>query len=98
MNKELLQAGLAFNGEALAEAENTPAPDEFLDSLTMTPKIASLNIVAARELDPIIAIAINTRFECFFVRFCEAEGIDIEKALNTARAILVAAGIPQGKL
>lgn len=64
----------------------------------MTPKIASLNIVAARELDPIIAIAINTRFECFFVRFCEAEGIDIEKAINTARAILKKAGIPQGLL
>ena len=54
--------------------------------------------MAARELDPIIAIAINTRFECFFVRFCEAEGIDIEKALNTARAILEAAEISQGKL
>lgn len=98
MNKAQLQAGLAFNGETIAEAENTPAPDEFLNSLTMTHKIASLNIVAARELDPITAIAINTRFECFFVRFCEAEGIDIEKALNTARAILEAAEIPQGKL
>lgn len=112
MNKEQLQAGLSFNSETLAEAENTPAPharttrsvhsspvpDEFLNSLTMTHKIASLNIVAARELDPITAIAINTRFECFFVRFCEAEGIDIEKALNTARAILEAAEIPQGKL
>lgn len=112
MNKAQLQASLAFNGETIAEAENTPAPharttrsahsspvsDEFLNSLTMTHKIASLNIVAARELDPIISIAINTRFECFFVRFCEAEGIDIEKALNTARAILEAAEIPQGKL
>lgn len=98
MNKEQLQAGLAFNGETLAEAENTPAPDKFLNSLTMTHKIASLNIVAARELDPLTAICINTRFECFFVRFCEAEGIDIEKALNTARAILEAAEIPQGKL
>ena len=64
----------------------------------MTRKIASLSIVAARELDPITAIAINTRFECFFVRFCEAEDIDMEKALNTARAILEAAEIPQGKL
>ena len=112
MNKEQLQAGLSFNSETLSKAENTPAPharttrsahsstvpDEFLNSLTMTHKIASLNIVAARELDPIIAIAINTRFECFFVRFCEAEGIDIEKALNTAHAILEAAEIPQGKL
>lgn len=112
MNKAQLQAGLAFNGETLSKAENTPdpnarttrsahsspVPDEFLNSLTMTHKIASLNIVAARELDPIIAIAINTRFECFFVRFCEAEGIDMEKALNTARAILDAAEIPQGKL
>lgn len=98
MNKEQRQAGLAFNSETLSKAENTPAPDEFLNSLTMTPKIASLNIVADRELDPIIAIAINTRFECFFVRFCEAEGIDIEKAANTARSILVAAEIPQGKL
>lgn len=112
MNKAQLQAGLSFNSETLSKAENTPAPharttrsvhfspvpDEFLNSLTMTHKIASLNIVAARELDPITAIAINTRFECFFVRFCEAEGIDIEKALNTARAILEAAEIPQGKL
>lgn len=98
MNKAQLQAGLSFNGETIAEAENTPAPDEFLNSLTMTHKIASLNIVAARELDPITAIFINTRFEAFFVRFCEAEGIDIEKALNTARAILEAAEIPQGKL
>ena len=112
MNQSQVQSSLAFNGETLAEAENTPAPhagttrsvhfspvsDEFLNSLTMTHKIASLNIVAARELDPITAIAINTRFECFFVRFCEAEGIDIEKALNTARAILEAAEIPQGKL
>lgn len=98
MNKEQLQAGLAFNSETLSKAENTPAPDKFLNSLTMTHKIASLKIVADRELDPIIAIAINTRFECFFVRFCEAEGIDIEKALNTAHAILEAAEIPQGKL
>lgn len=112
MNKAQLQAGLAFNSETLSKAENTPAPhartnrsthsspvpDEFLNSLTMTHKIASLNIVAARELDPITAIAINTRFECFFVRFCEAEGIDMEKALNTARAIMEAAEIPQGKL
>lgn len=98
MNKAQLQAGLAFNSETLSKAENTPAPDEFLNALTMTHKIASLNIVAARELDPITAIAINTRFECFFVRFCEAEGIDMEKALNTARAILEAAEIPQGKL
>lgn len=112
MNKAQLQAGLASNGETLAKAENSPAPharttrnihfspcpDKFLNSLTMTPKIASLNIVAVRELEPIIAIAINTRFECFFVRFCEAEGIDIEKALNTSRAILEAAEIPQGKL
>lgn len=98
MNKAQLQASLAFNGETLSKAENTPAPDKFLNSLTMTHKIASLNIVAARELNPIIAIAINTRFECFFVRFCEAEGIDIEKALNTARAILEAAEISQGKL
>lgn len=98
MNKEQRQAGLAFNSETLSKAENNPAPDKFLNSLTMTPKIASLNIVADRELDPITAIAINTRFECFFVRFCEAEGIDIEKALNTARAILEAAEITQGKL
>lgn len=98
MNKEQRQAGLAFNSETLSKAENTPAPDEFLNSLTMTPKIASLNIVADRELDPIIAIAINTRFECFFVRFCEAEGIDIEKAANTARSILEEAEIPQGLL
>ena len=98
MNKTQLQAGLAFNSETLSKAENTPAHDEFLNSLTMTHKIATLNIVADRELDPIIAIAINTRFECFFVRFCEAEGINIEKALNTARAILEAAEITQGKL
>lgn len=98
MNKAQLKAGLSFNSETLSKAEYTPAPDEFLNSLTMTPKIASLNIVADCELDPITAIAINTRFECFFVRFCEAEGIDIEKALNTARAILEAAEIPQGKL
>lgn len=98
MNKAQLQAGLSFNSETLSKAENNPVPDKFLNSLTMTHKIASLNIVLARELDPIIAIAINTRFECFFVRFCEAEGIDIEKALNTARAILEAAEIPQGKL
>lgn len=31
-------------------------------------------------------------------RFCEAEGIDIEKAAGTARAILEAAEIPQGRL
>lgn len=112
MNKAQLQAGLAFNSETLSKAETTPAPlarttrnihfspvpDKFLNSLTMTHKIASLNIVAARELDPITAIAINTRFECFFVRFCEAAGIDIEKALNSARAIMEAAEIPQGKL
>ena len=98
MSKAQLQAGLSFNSETLSKAEYTPAPDEFLNYLTMTRKIASLNIVADRELDPITAIAINTRFECFFVRFCEAEGIDIEKALNTARAILEAAEIPQGKL
>ena len=98
MNKPQLQPGLAFNSETLSKAENTPARDEFLNSLTMTHKIATLNIVADRELDPIIAISINTRFECFFVRFCEAEGIEIEKALNTARAILEAAEITQGKL
>lgn len=98
MNKAQLQASLSFNSETLSNSENNPAPDKFLNSLTMTHKIASLNIVAARELDPITAIAINTRFECFFVRFCEAEGIDMEKALNTARAILEAAEIPQGKL
>lgn len=64
----------------------------------MAHKIALLNIVAVRELDPITAICINTRFEAFFARFCEAEGIDIEKAANTARAILKKAGIPQGLL
>lgn len=98
MNKAELQASLAFNSETLSKAENTPAPDEFLNSLTMTHKIASLNIVAARELDPITAIIINTRFEAFFARFCEAEGIDIEKAATTARAILEEAEIPQGEL
>ena len=98
MNKAQLQAGLSFNSETLSKAENNPVPDKFLNSLTMTQKIASLNIVAARELEPITAIAINTRFECFFVRFCEAEEIDIEKALKTARAILEAAEISQGKL
>ena len=36
--------------------------------------------------------------QCFFARFCEAEGIDIEKAANTARAIQEAAEIPQDKL
>ena len=64
----------------------------------MAHKIALLNIVTARELDPITAICINTRFEAFFARFCEAEGLDIEKAATTARAILEAAEIPQGKL
>ena len=64
----------------------------------MSHKIALLNIVTSSEVDPITAIFINTRFEAFFARFCEAEGIDIEKALNTARAILEAAEIPQGKL
>lgn len=98
MNKAQLQASLAFNGETLSKAENIPAPDEFLNSLTMTPKIASLNIVTAREVDSLTAMCINTRLECFFVRFCEAEGIDMEKALNTARAILEEAEIPQGEL
>lgn len=98
MNKEQRQAGLAFNSETLSKAENNPAPDKFLNSLTMTPKIASLNIVAARELDSITAICINIRFGNFFARFCEAEGIDIEKAATTARAILEAAEIPQGLL
>ena len=64
----------------------------------MAHKIALLNIVTSRELDPLTAIFINTRFEAFFARFCEAEGIDIEKAANTARAILEAAEIPQDKL
>ena len=64
----------------------------------MARKIALLNIVTARELAPITAIIINTRFEAFFARFCEAEGIDIEKAATTARAILEEAEIPQGKL
>ena len=59
---------------------------------------AHLNIVTPIEVDSLTAIFINTRFECFFVRFCEAEGIEIEKALNTARAILETAEIPQGKL
>ena len=59
---------------------------------------AHLNIVMARELDPITTIFINTRFEAFFARFCEAEGIDIEKAANTARDILKKAGISQGLL
>ena len=64
----------------------------------MTHKIASLNIVTARELDPFTAIFINARFEGFFARFCEAEGIDIEKAAITARAILEEAEISQGLL
>lgn len=64
----------------------------------MAKKIALLNLVTAKELDPITAIFINTRFEAFFARFCEAEGIDIEKAAGTARAILEAAEIPQGRL
>ena len=64
----------------------------------MAHKIALLNIVTARELDPITAIFVNTRFEAFFARFCEAEGIDIEKAATTARAILEEAEIPQGEL
>lgn len=64
----------------------------------MAHKIALLNIVTARELAPITAICINIRFENFFARFCEAEGIDIEKAAGTARAILEAAEIPQGNL
>lgn len=64
----------------------------------MTHKIALLNIVTSRELDPLTAIFINTRFEAFFARFCEAEGIDIEKAATTARAILEAAEIPQDKI
>ena len=64
----------------------------------MAHKIALLNIVTSRELDPLTAIFINTRFEAFFARFCEDEGIDIEKAANTARAILEAAEIPQDKL
>ena len=59
---------------------------------------AHLNIVTARELDPITAICINIRFEAFFARFCEAEDIDIEKAATTARAILEEAEIPQGLL
>ena len=64
----------------------------------MAHKIALLNIVTSRELDPFTAIFVNTRFEAFFARFCEVEGIDIEKAANTARAILEAAEIPQDKL
>ena len=64
----------------------------------MSHKIALLNIVTSSEVDPITAIFINTRFEAFFARFCEAEGIDIEKAAGTARAILEEAEIPQGKL
>ena len=64
----------------------------------MADKIALLNIVTARELDPITAIFINTRFAAFFARFCEAEGIDIEKAATTARTILEAAEILQGEL
>lgn len=63
-----------------------------------TNKIALLNIVTARELDPFTAIFINTRFEAFFARFCEAEGIDIEKAATTAHSILEEAEIPQGLL
>ena len=59
---------------------------------------AYLNIVTARELDPITTIFINTRFKAFFARFCEAEGIDIEKAATTARAILEEAEIHQGEL
>ena len=64
----------------------------------MARRIALPNIATSSELDPITATCINTRFRAFFARFCEAEGIDIEKALNTARAILEAAEIPQGKL
>ena len=59
---------------------------------------AHLNIVTSSELDPITAICINTRFEAFFARFCEVEGIDIEKSATTARAILEKAGISQGVL
>lgn len=61
----------------------------------MAHKIALLNIVTAREVDSLTALSINVRFEAFFARFCETEGIDIEKAANTARAILEEAGIPQ---
>lgn len=64
----------------------------------MAHKIALLNIVTSRELDPLTAIFVNTRFEAFFARFCEVEGIDIEKAATTARAILEAAEIPQDKI
>lgn len=64
----------------------------------MAHKIALLNIVTSSEVDSLTAIYINTRFEAFFARFCEAEGIDIEKAATTARAILEEAEIPQGLL
>lgn len=64
----------------------------------MAHKIALLNIVTVKELDPILAIFINTRFEAFFARFCEDSGLDLEQAADKARRILEDAEIPQGQL
>ena len=64
----------------------------------MAKKIALLNLVTAKELDPITAIFINTRFEGFFARFCEVSGLDVETAAPIARQILEDAEIPQGQI
>ena len=54
-----------------------------------------LKIVTAKELDPITAGCINTRFSAFFARFCEESGIHYERAAAMAKGVLHDAEIPQ---
>lgn len=56
-------------------------------------KIAKL--VTAKEFDPFIAMALNTRFTGFLVTYAKHKGLKPDDVINDAREILQAADIDQ---